>query len=278
MNLLEGLITNRTEIINIKEQLLKFEEKRKIIDMDSSLRGKRIEYLSMMYEKDDNWYFFKYQNKCYPYFFMNELIGSYLFNGFNLKAVEYYIARSNDKLGIACLNFKEKTSDYYYIYDLIPAYNGCTRTTEYLNKLLTYCNGRKNKEEFLKKLFYFLALEIFMMQEDRHTHNIIFKIDKETNYFDFAPFYDFSNCSDILKDNIDNAIILLNKETLNTLIKSYPIFKDILEEVFKSSLIEQVKQIANDYNFNTDCSIYNNLFDYYELKEEKIKKLELFTK
>ena len=82
-----------------------------------------------------------------------------------------------------------------------------------------------------------------MIQEDRHTHNIIFKIDKETNYFDFAPFYDFSNCSDILKDNIDNAIILLNKETLNILIKSYPIFKDILEEVFKSSFNALINKV-----------------------------------
>ena len=42
-------------------------------------------------------------------------------------------------------------------------------------------------------------------------YNIIFKIDKETNYFDFAPFYDFSNCSNILKDNIKQVGCFCNK-------------------------------------------------------------------
>lgn len=102
-----------------------------------------------------------------------------------------------------------------------------------------------------------------------------FKKNRENNYFDIAPLYDYSKCAPIISYEalwIKTLIIHITDENISTLLKRYQFFKNALEMCLEHDMKENWDQICIDYHFNQDCSAYEKIKDYYEIKDKSQKQ------
>lgn len=271
--MLTRLITKETSYIELEEDLIeKIQEKKKIIGDFSS--SKYTSYLSMIYKNNNNWYFFKENLKTIE--LINELLGSYMSKKINLPVVSYNIAKTKDKIGIASMNFKDNNHNYYYPDNLPININLYTITTQNIDNLQVMCMNQQNIDIFLNHLLKLLSLDLYMIQSDRHRHNIQFSQNIKTGFFDIAPLYDFESCKKEINVNnflIPNAIMELYLDNIKILAREYPEFYDILKEVINIDMTSEIEKIFSDYKLNQDCSVYQKLIDYYEIKQNNQRKV-----
>ncbi|MBE6149123.1 MAG: hypothetical protein E7170_00180 [Firmicutes bacterium] len=269
---LNELITDKTKILDLSnnEKASKF-EKQKVLDMETYLEFR---YINSMYKQNGNWYYLKKDddNPAYPFFIIDELMGTYLAKNRNLKTITYEIAKRKNSLGLASLNFKDDKHTYHIISKLLKDESNPNSSFERIDLLKQFCINLENEEEFMKDLLNIFALDIHMLQKDRGEVNLQFQIDKDTNHFAIAPLYDYSNCSRTVTLSglsIPSKIIRINDITVYSLIKKFPYFKECLEFCLEQHMSKIFDQICEDYNFNKECSAYERLKDYYEIKDEK---------
>lgn len=270
--ILNELITDKTKILDLSntDKVSKF-EKHEVLDMKTYLEFR---YIKSMYKQNGIWYYFKEDdiNYAYPFYMIDELMGTYLAKNRNLKTIFYEIAKHKNSLGLASINFKDDKHTYHIVSKLLKDESTPNSTFERIDILKQFCVDLKNEEEFINDLLNLFALDIHMLQKDRGEVNLQFQIDKETNYFSLAPLYDYSNCSrviDISGLSIPSKIIRINDITVISLIKKYPYFKECLELCLEQEMSKIFDQICEDYNFNQDCQTYERIKDYYEIKDKK---------
>lgn len=105
---LKELVTIDTPILQLQKNENEI-EKQEILKMPSYY-SKRNEYMENMYQINNQWYFYKKENSNYgyPFYLMDELLGTYLAKTIHLKTITFSIATVENQLGIASLNFKKK--------------------------------------------------------------------------------------------------------------------------------------------------------------------------
>lgn len=271
---LKELVTDATPVLKIEDDHSKsIEEKLKVIDLESLLAEL---YIKNLYFYNGKWYYFKQEAKdvMYPFGILDELMGSYLARLRDLPTVSYQIAEVEDKTGIASVNFKHSDYQYYTLDQLIdiimPSYSG-----QNVSFLRNCTFGRKNEEQFLKHLFDLFALDIHMLQMDRGYANLQFQVNKKNNHFDIAPLYDYSHCLRTIGVdglNVPSHIAKLNDFGISILLQQYPMFRKSLELCLEHSMKELWDQICVDYHFNKECSAYEQVKDYYEIKDVTQKR------
>lgn len=269
--ILNELITDKTKILDLSntDKVSKF-EKHEVLDMKTYLEFR---YIKSMYKQNGTWYYFKEDdiNYAYPFYMIDELMGTYLAKNRNLKTIFYEIAKRKNSLGLASLNFKDDKHTYHIISKLLKDESSPNSSFERIDLLKKFCVDLKNEEEFINDLLNLFALDIHMLQKDRGEVNLQFQIDKETKYFSLAPLYDYSNCSraiDLSGLSIPSKIIRINDITVITLIKNFPYFKECLEFCLEQKMSNIFDQICEDYKFNQDCQTYERIKDYYEVKDK----------
>ena len=280
---LSELITDKTPILDLtKCNNVTSEEKYKVLDLECGFAEKYIRYI---YYLDNIWYYFKgdINNGGYPFYILDELMGSHLAKKCNLQAVSYQVAKvksklpckNNEQYGIASINFKKQEFAY-------TTFNKIANNEIFLNDidkikyLKNFCIDIENEKIFQKHLFQLFALDIYMLQKDRCNLNLQFQKNKITNQFDIAPLYDFSNCLPNIGmaglDQLKNIIINLNELTIRSLCREYPQFKEELSFWLEQSMKDTWNEICEEYHFNQECSAYERIKDYYEIKDESVKK------
>lgn len=268
--MLEKLITEKTKILELNNNYFSKNEKLRVLDINYKNNNK---YIKKMYYLNDYWYYFKTSNSMYPFSLFNELIGTYLSKLLNIKSVTYDIAFANNTYGITSRNFKSNKYDYYFLSNLPIDYleKGHLCNIQLLRNL---CIDEENYKNILNSILKLLAIDLYMLQSDRGIVNLQFEINKETKYFDLAPIYDFSNCmfKQIKNINIPNPIINLNSSTLAIIMSEYPNFKEYLEILLDNKMSNIWNYISIDYSFNMESMEYDRIHDYYEIKEENVKK------
>lgn len=274
-NVLEKLITDKTNIIYLEDKNITKDEYKSIICESISFSRKK-DYLKMIKKYNNQIYIFKEKGMNY-YGLINELIGSFLAKKINLDTVSYDICKCDGKLGIASKNFKDEKYDYKYLNDLtiIKPYIFALSN---INNIKEECITQENKDSIINQILKLICLDLYMCQRDRNMSNIQFKIDKDTNYLSLAPIYDYYDCLDNLSV-LYNAIISLSDDSIRMLLNNYSNFSDILKETISIPMTQLIDEIACYYGFNKDNFIYQNLIDYYEIKQEKQKNyLKRYTK
>lgn len=270
---LGDIITDQTYVIDLKKQPSDC-DRRKIIELPKNYPSiKEQIHLDKIYEWNDNYYYFKSNSRSITPM-MNELLGSHISKKIELDTVKFLIARRNNDIGLASLNFKDNTKEYIYPKDLTPCLINTT-TIINIDNLCSMCINQKNKDIFKEHLWKFLSLDILMLQRDRHVNNVQFTIDRKTHFFDLGTAYDFSACKDKIGDtglDLCNIIIYLNLDTIRMLIKKYGEFYDILKSVLEVDIPHEVEVIGQNYNLNTDSYQFQNVIDYYEIRQNKQKK------
>lgn len=275
MNILDKLVTKETPILSLKSPEIPLETLEHIFRCDERYRPKHYyAYLRMIHEKDGVWYYFKHDISQYTYATMEELLGSYFSVQRNLPTVSYQIACLNGfSYGLASPNFKKDTHDYYYMNGL-PT-KDCSlyrQSIENINALRSLCKNPKNEEVFLNHLLNLFALDIYMLQKDRCTYNLMFQIEKKSKMFDIAPVYDYSNCDQCVSKRglfLGNVVTDIELHVVKMLFRSFPEFSTIFNEVFSMNMTDYVDQICTDFHFSQDCVLYENMKEYYRMKQEK---------
>lgn len=280
---LESFITDQTPVLLLStNDDISNKEKSHILDLESCLSQI---YIRKMYYQNLKWYYFKEDsdNYGYPFYMIDELMGSYLAKKRNLPTVSYQIAQADVSIkntlkstyGIASANFKKTQYNYCLLSQLQDGYflGGDMSNIPFLKNC---CVSEENTERLLNHLFQLFALDIYMIQRDRSNVNLQFQIDKETGDFDIAPLYDFSNCSSKIESGqlmgIKNIIVDLTYLNILSIGRKYPEFKEELLFWLDQNIMDTWKQICEDYHFNQNCSAYERVQDYYKIKEESTKK------
>ena len=267
MKILEELITDQTNILNLSDKYIPENKKNSIIDIMPNLARK---YYSKMYYKNGIWYYFKkdIEYGFYPFTISEELIGTYLANILDLETVKYEIAKTKNNYGIASQNFKTTDNNYYTFYDLVDI--EINDNIDILKLLIT----KENYQILLDQIFKLLALDTYMLQQDRCNINLQFKQNIKTKELQLAPIYDYANCNSNVKDTYITKNVLFNvtEGNINELVERYPKYKEYISILLSHSLKQIWEQICIDYKLNMDCFTYDRVKDYYELKEENQKR------
>ena len=278
---LNKLITEETPVIRLNYQEITNEQKKEALNLQTSLADT---YIKNMYLKDGNWFYFKQDtdNYGYPFYIIDELMGSYLAKKRLVPSVFYNISLADVKhhgemqqqYGIASIDFKDKNHEYYMLSDLLD------ENIDYdfykIDFLRDLCINKKCEQNLLEQLFKSFALDIYMLQKDRCNVNLQFQLNKKTSEISLAPLYDFSNCLPRIGlsglDSLKNVIVDLTDLTIPKLCREYPQFKEELIYWLDQSMSEVWDIICRDYSFNQDTMEYQMIKDYYEIKEESVKK------
>ena len=267
MKILEELITNQTNILSLSDKYIPENKKNSIIDIMPNLSRK---YYSKMYYKNGIWYYFKkdIEYGFYPFTISEELIGTYLANILDLETVKYEIAKTKNNYGIASQNFKTTDNNYYTFYDLVDI--EINDNIDILKLLIT----KENYQILLDQILKLLALDTYMLQQDRCNINLQFKQNIKTKELQLAPIYDYANCNLNVKDTYITKNVLFNvtDDNINELVERYPKYKEYISILLSHSLKQIWEQICIDYKLNMDCFTYDRVKDYYELKEENQKR------
>ena len=270
--ILSELVTDKTDCLHFSKESYMAPNKQQALGFSFE---KSSDYLQMMYYYHSNWNYFKedINNYGYPFYIMDELIGSYLAQKRGIPTVTYQVAKANDSYGISSVHFKTPEFDYCMLQNL-PIGSTFSGAKYEIELLQTLCVDSFNAEQLQQHLLEVVALDLYMLQVDRCTYNLQFQKHKTTGYFDIAPLYDYSNClSSIGMTGLDISHVIMHMDYLNMcyLGRKYPFFQDCLQFWLVQKMSDIFKQICADFHFNQDCRTYQTVLDYYCLKEESQK-------
>lgn len=99
---LKDLITKETPIIKVANDSSVTEiEKTKILGTNNATYSlsRREDYFKMMYKMNNIWYYFKVEkeNRAYPFYLIDELMGSFLAKKIEISSVSYLIGSRKQK-------------------------------------------------------------------------------------------------------------------------------------------------------------------------------------
>ena len=270
IHFLRELITEDTPILELKKDpTITLQQKYSVLGFSHEF------YPYYMYYQNFEWYYFKQEEKNdeikYPYYLLDELMGSYLAQFIGLSTISFQIAKRDSFVGLASKNFREKECDYYF-FDQLPIAQLLEFSTSFINieMFKSSCIDNINVDKLVDCIFKLLALDLYMLQMDRSRVNLQFQINRDT-------IYDFSNCADkwqySTSFNIFNPIITLTYNNIPILCKKYPQFLECLSMLVTKTMSSTWNQICEDYHFNQDCFAYFKAKEHYQLKDENQKKL-----
>ena len=200
---LQELITEDTSILELKKDPnITPQQKYSVLGLSDNI------YIHYMYYQNLEWYYFKQEEKDfkqeeksdgvkYPFYLLDELMGSYLAHFIELPTISFQVAKTDTFLGLASRNFRKEKYDYYF-FDQLPVKGLLEFSTTFINieVLKSLCINSINIDKLTDHIMKLLALDLYMLQMDRSVVNLQFQIDRDTRFFDLAPIYDFSNCAD----------------------------------------------------------------------------------
>lgn len=267
------LITKNTPILKLPKDSIPLSDKYSELGFLSSHKNARF-YAEMMYFLNNDWYYFKVEEVqfLYPFYLIDELMGSYLSKFINLDAVSYSVASIDDYVGLVSQNFKKDGFDYYFPKELSL---DSARDITNISILKSLCTDDNNAQELIQSILKLFALDIYMLQKDRSSLNLQFQTNKMNHVFSLAPIYDFSNCSSSVGKegiHVPNVILTIDDTTIPMLCRDYPKFSEYLNMLLEQKMSVTWDQICQDYYFNQDCFAYVQIKDHYQIKEEKQKE------
>lgn len=276
MGYLKELITDETPILELYNDANTSDEAKCNV-LGISLEERKKRHIKMMYQMNGLWYYYKVEKKTnkFPFYLMDELMGSYLSLQKGISAVSYQVARENKTIGLVSQNFRNNDYDYYFMSQL-PINRWVYHDLSNIGILKKMCSNQEKEELFTQHILEVFALDIYMLQNDRNNSNLQFKFDKSANSFDIAPLYDFSDCRSFMEEDkiqLNNFIVLLNDQNIYSILKTYPQFSDYLSFFLEQGMTKSWEEICKNYHFNQDSEAYEQVFKHYKYKEENQKKI-----
>lgn len=283
---LKNLITENTPITRLSnDHSMSEENKKEILGVSETDLEKQDDYMKMMYFMNNSWYYFKEEeeNLGYPFYLIDELMGSFLAHKMNMKAITYFLARvKNKKMGLASKNFKQSGFHYYFGKQYYDIYNNNTNLSfapfrvENIENLKFLCVSDENREILTKHILEMLALDVYMLQKDRKSANLQFEKNPISKYIDLAPLYDFSNCIPKIEEksglDLQEVVLRITDRNIQTLVKQYPYFANFLSSLLETKMSSTWEEICEFYKFNQNSEAFEEVYNYYKTKEESQRR------
>ena len=258
---IKKLLTRDTNIIELTEKAPNMFLSRKV-DMKKDL----LEIWNAWYKYNDEYYYFKKMDDN-PNRFVNELIGEKLANRLNLDTVHYEIAKQGYYYGVASKYFKNKDSKYYFMKDLCLPNQPSNFSN--LERLKDKCKNKKEYNTLIKEILKSVAIDLYMGQLDRYQANIQFRKDKTGLHL--APMYDYEK-SFLIDDNYLQTNLIRVDLNSDEYIRMYPYLKDLLEELFSTSIEDTIEEIEDERKIKVPNLIKFNYTGLVNNRQKTIKR------
>ncbi len=195
--------TRKTKIINISEKsfLDKYGEDYNLLAKKVNSDRSTVNMYQDWYILEDGYYYFKYN------FLFAELLMSELAKEFNIKCVEFFIAKSNGIIGVISKNFRDECSKYYNAKSFFTEFNLEKNKFSIFEKLSLIENSFSldSYTNTCNSLFRLLAFDFFSGQKDRGYYNLYFK--RNNGLIELSPLTDNGACFRNCQINVLHSII-----------------------------------------------------------------------
>lgn len=242
---------------------------------------------SELFQFYTNWYLL--HGKLFYFktdFIFNEIFLSELAQEFNVKCVQFMLAKDGKNVGIISGNFRKKTFNYYDYMEFCNLFFGeFPRNIESFKTHLYSTFDKETADKLMEQIFSLIAFDFFSGQNDRTHINVTFE-EKDHNVvlapmcdngvaFHMGDFNTYVACFDNLTFPYDNIIdpsqlylLRLIRENVvfyNKLSKALDInIRDVLERTLEKykirmSTLEKIK--VNDF-FGAKCDVIERALAY----------------
>lgn len=212
-------------------------------------------------------------------FNLNEMIGEYLAKKHHIKTAEYFIYYNipRKSYSIASTDFKEEKKNYYTLESLPILYRDDYALDDIIEK----------QKELLNSILSMVALDYYMLQQDRNTSNYLFE-QWENGTFSIAPLYDYSDSFDAVSyyhyDRVvdkedfyhfyDNGLVTLTaREDFDKMFEKYPTLKEKLKEMTNTDLLAVIADIEHDFSINIGEDAKENYKKDEEISQKILRKV-----
>lgn len=210
---------------------------------------------------------------------LNELIGTYYSNLIGGNSLQYRIGFNNGNIYALSKMFFERNFSYVYVADYFsPPLSFTTTNRNTISELQFWVETdnlkRLGNEKAIKRILQMSAVDIKMNQADRHSYNIILKINN--GILDIEKTFDYGWSYEVYQD-LDsqvfykNPFILVKKDcySLYLLGNMYPEFRRCLNILRDTTLGDVLRMIELD----NGIKINNEDFNDYIKKDEEYSKV-----
>jgi hypothetical protein len=222
----------------------------------------------------ENIYFYFKKNDAF-----NELLMAELFKEFNLKCLEYQIAKDNNKIGILSKNFRKRGTSYfeYYSYPDDNGFYAYKTLNEFENYASQFINS-DNLSALIAELSRLLVADFFSGQSDRNSCNLLLEQRKELK---LAPISDngaiFStdemnisrSCIDVLRFPKEAIVNTWEYNTLNLIVNNTE-FRKYLIKCLDIDINEVIDRTINKYYLRLLKSERKEILSYFDAKKKII--------
>lgn len=219
-------------------------------------------------------------------FIFNEIFLSELAHEFNVRCVQFMLAKDGKNVGVISRNFRKKTFNYYNYIEFCEKFFGeVPRDIESFKSKLYSKFDKENADMLMEQIFSLIAFDFFSGQNDRTHINVTFEekggsatlapMCDNGVAFHLGDFNTYAACFDKLFFPYDNMIdpnqlyllklIRENAVFYNKLSKALNInIKDVLESTLEKykirmSTLEKIK--VNDF-FGAKCDVIERSLVY----------------
>jgi len=209
----------------------------------------------------------------------NELLMVELFKEFNLKCLEYQIAKDNNKIGIISKNFRKRGTSYYEYYSYpdesaFYAYKTLNEFEEYASRFI----NSDNLSTLIASLSRLLVVDFFSGQSDRTSCNLLFE---ERNELKLAPISDngsifnkdemniSSSCIETLRFPNSPIVNIWEYNTLSLIVKNVE-FRKYLIKCLDIDMNEIINRTIDKYCLKLYKYEINEIISYFDAKKKII--------
>ena len=231
---IRNLFTNETKVIELNQALTSTW----ILSRKLHIKKAILDKWNGWYKNGNEFYFFKH----FPYDingevrYVNELIGEKLCSILSLDSVHFEFAKLENKYGLASISFNKPHNRYYFMPDLyLPS--DCANLKN-LERIRERCKSDKEFDTLTDELSRYIAVDIYMGQQDRNKSNIQFRKDKTGLHI--APMYDFE--ASFISDK-PYQITLCGIEDYR---KAYPQVNESLDILNKKGITSILEEIEDE--------------------------------
>lgn len=221
-------------------------------------------------------------------YIFNEIFLSELAHEFNIKCVQFMLAKDGKNVGVISQNFRKKTFDYYDYMEFCRIHFGSIPNDIESFKVHLYSKFDKEQaDKLMEQIFSLMAFDFFSGQNDRTHINVTFE-EKNGNVslapmcdngvaFSLSDFNMYAACFDCLSFPYDNIIDPTQLHLLK-LIRENVVFYNELSKALSINICDVIDRTLEKYKIKMSTHEKIKVNDYFGAKRDVIERALVYSK
>ncbi len=221
-------------------------------------------------------------------FIFNEIFLSELAHEFNVRCVQFMLAKDGKNVGVISRNFRKKTFNYYNYIEFCEKFFGeVPRDIESFKSKLYSKFDKENADMLMEQIFSLIAFDFFSGQNDRTHINVTFEekggsatlapMCDNGVAFHLGDFNTYAACFDKLFFPYDNMIDP-NQLYLLKLIRENAIFYDKLSKALNINIKDVLERTLEKYKIRMSTLEKIKVNDFFGAKCDVIERSLVYSK